>query len=81
MRIKLSKKDLPPNFRVEFVELCPTCKSPMIFGESDTGFNTITSGDLCCYSFVQMIIGNLQKEGFLEGGATTLDILQGELSE
>ena len=48
----------------------------MIFGESDTGFNTITSGDICCYEFVQHIIGVMKNEGFLEDGPTNIDVIQ-----
>lgn len=81
MRIKIPKENLPNNFEIKFVEACPTCKQPMIFGESDTGFNTITSGEICCYSFVSMIIANLQDEGWLEDGPTALDILQAESGE
>lgn len=78
MRIKIPKKNLPNNFEIKFIELCPACNQPIIFGESDTGFNTITSGDICCYSLVQKVIASLQKEGWLESGPTTLDVLQGE---
>lgn len=54
----------------------------MIFGESDTGFNTITSGDICCYEFVQLIIDKMQNYGFLENGPTNLDVIQAtEVSE
>ena len=81
MRIKIPKKDLPNNFKIEFIELCPTCQEPMIFGESDTGFNTNTSGDDCCFSFVQHIISVLQGEGWLEDGPTSLDVIQGEVEE
>ena len=78
MRIKIPKENLPKNFEIKFVESCPACNQPIIFGESDTGFNTITSGDICCYSIVQKVIDSLQKEGWLESGPTTLDVLQGE---
>ena len=78
MRIKIPKKNLPKNFEIKFIELCPDCNQPIIFGESDTGFNTITNGDICCYSLVQKVIDSLQKEGWLESGPTTLDVLQAE---
>lgn len=81
MRIKIPLDQLPGNFRVQFIEPCPTCGEPMIFGESDTGFNTITSGDICCYSFVQHIIAVMQNEGFLEDGPTNLDVIQATGSE
>jgi len=81
MIIKIPLNSLPGNFEVKFIELCPECFEPMIFGESDTGFNTITSGDICCYTFVQHIISTLQSEGWLGSGPTEIDILQAEVEE
>ena len=82
MKIKIPLDQLPKDFEIQFIEPCPTCGKPMIFGESDTGFNTITSGDICCYEFVQHIINKMQTYGFLEEGPTNLDVIQAtEVSE
>ena len=53
----------------------------MIFGESDTGFNTLTSGEICCYEFVQLMIKKMQEGGFLEMGPTNIDVVQAEVEE
>jgi hypothetical protein len=81
MKIKIPVENLPNNFKVEFIEPCPTCSSPMVFGESDTGFNTLTSGEICCYEFVQHIIKKMQKYGFLEMAPTNIDVVQAEVEE
>ena len=78
MSVKIRIDDEWQNSFYKFVESCPACNQPIIFGESDTGFNTITSGDICCYSLVQKVIDSLQEEGWLESGPTMIDILQAE---
>jgi len=81
MKIKIPVENLPNNFKVEFIEPCQICGSLMIFGESDTGFNTLTSGEICCYEFVQLMIKKMQEGGFLEMGPTNIDVVQAEVEE